>query len=209
MKTGPPPRRDWGPWSAGSGAADPARVLRPPRPPPSALLRPPPARSLPPRTRLDQSSGISCSGAAPPAEPPRSGPSAPSSPHGRGAAGGAGPGRGPRGNREGPSRGLGRGPERPRRKGPGASSGPLAASYGDQGSPAPQRRAPRDWGAAPQGRHRDRSCPGALPRPVAPGARGGAGTVPGEDGSGRGWGPGVGAARPAGLLTWCFEEAGT
>lgn len=74
-------------------------------------------------------------------------------------------GTGRAGGREGAGRdpaGPGEGPERPRRKGPGATGGPLAASRGDQGSPTPQRRDPRDWDAAPQGRHSDRPCPAGL-----------------------------------------------
>ena len=88
-------------FAAAAPSAPPPRLL-------SSLLR-----SLPPLPRLDQSSGISCSRAAPPAEPPRArhgparpGPARPAS-HGRSAAGG----QGAAGDEEGAGRGRGGGGE--------------------------------------------------------------------------------------------------
>lgn len=90
------PVRGRGPRRAGSALRSrPGFAAAAPSVPPPCLFSSAP-RSLPPLPRLDQSSGISCSRAASPAEPPRArpgparpGPARPAS-HGRSAAGGEG-----------------------------------------------------------------------------------------------------------------------
>lgn len=208
-----------GPRGCRQGPGSPARrLLRAPIPPgfcggrraglpplASRLSPPPRARPLPPSSLRYALGSVSWhflqpGPAAPPADPRAPGP-APRARRTVGArragtdrqAGREGPASDPGGARGGVRRGRGRkGPERP------------AAHWvwlGDRGSPAPQLPVPGDWGAAP----RTPTVAGvAEPRPGSSRRepRGAVGTVPGAGG----WGRGVGAARAAGLPTWCSSK---
>lgn len=175
-------------------------------PAPSSASRPA-APSL--RRRLDQSSGISCSGAAPPAEPPRARPSAPSSPHGRSAAGGDGPGRRLGGGREGPGQGPGEGSGEAEAE--RARSVQRAAGGQLRGPGGPRATAPRPQGLGRSLLVRDsgRRC-GAVPQPVAPGAPRWRGDCPrrGRVGARVGPGCGSGARGPAPYLVRLEGVAG-